>query len=353
MTRFVDAHNDYEKIANFAENLNEKINYKSKAVVCLYRNNDIKAGDEEAKTFEKEFKDLENKNYYKYLFLLEKGKAYYKNKDLNEASKIFETVTKEGEKEEIAPEAELYIGLIYQSKNNQVEALKYYSSIQTKYPNAKIWDKIYNTLGFYYYGIGQFPEAAKYFRMAIENSPSKKVDRYALNNLILSYRYSEWIDSELSALRRYVNLFPDADDILQKKIDIGIAMVNIGNFKEAIEYLKPLFTEATLEKEVDIQMQIAMAYEGLGNNEKAISEWLKVLYYGRSEVPKLDIYVKYRLAEICEKVGLYDKSMKFYEEIIEKEGAASDLGKPAQKGLERVRERIDTIGGQKNIEKIK
>jgi glyoxylate reductase len=107
------------------------------------------------------------------------------------------------------------------------------------------------------------------------------------------------------------------------------------------------------EKEYDIQMEIAKAYEGLGNNEKAISEWLKVLYYGRSEVPKLNIYVKYILAEICEKVGLYDKALKFYEEIIEKEGAVSDFGKPAQKGLERIKERLNSIGGQKKIEKIK
>ena len=261
--------------------------------------------------------------------------------------RIFEDVTKNGEKTEIAPEAELYIGLIYQNRKDKIEALTHFNSIMTKFPETKIWSKVYNTLGIYYYSIGQYGDAARYFNMAIENSSGKE-DRIAFNNLILSYRYSGWFDSEINALRRYVELFPEADDIFGKKFDIGKALLNNGNYKSAVEQLKPLLPLATLEGEVEIQMKIAEAYEELGNDEKAILEWLKVLYYGRSAVPKLNTLVRFRLANICERVGIYDKSLKFYEEIVEEEGAATDLGRPAKIGIDRVKERIKSIGGYKN-----
>ena len=183
--------------------------------------------------------------------------------------------------------------------------------------------------------------------MAIENSSGKE-DRIAFNNLILSYRSSGWFDSEINALRRYISLFPEADDIFDKKFKIGDALFKNEDYKAAIEQLKPLLPLATLEGEVDIQMLIAGAYEKLGNDEKAILEWLKVLYYGRSTFPKLKTSVRYTLAKICENAGMYDKALQFYEEIVEEEGAATDLGRATKIEMERVKERIESIGGYKN-----
>jgi len=58
--------------------------------------------------------------------------------------------------------------------------------------------------------------------------------------------------------------------------------------------------------------------------------------------------VRFRLANICERVRIYDKALKFYEEIVEEEGAATDLGRPAKIGIDRTKERIKSIGGYKN-----
>ncbi|MCK4966550.1 hypothetical protein KAS50_05940, partial [bacterium] len=195
----------------------------------------------------------------------------------------------------------------------------------------------------YYYSIGKVAEAARYFRMSIEYSSSDYVNKRVLNNLILSYKHSEWYDSELRELRKYIKRFPNAADVFQKKINIGTALLNLGDYKSAIEYSKPLLREASLEDEVFIQMTIAEGYEGLGNYNKAISEWLKVLYYGRSKLPHLSTTVRFKIAGICEKAGLLVKALEFYEEIVKKEGASSDFGRFAQEGVEKVNERLDSI----------
>ncbi len=347
--RFADAREGYEKTADISENMTEKAYYKSRAIICLYRDNNIKRGIVEAKLFEREFKDINNRNFYKYQFRLEEGKAYYRVRNFSTAGKVFDDVEKKGEKTELAPEAALYIGLILQSRKNQVEAIKQFNSIISKYPQAKIWYKIYNTLGSYYYSIGKFGESARNFRLAVESSSSKSKedDRLIRHNLIVSLNKSDWYDSEIVALREYVKLYPETDDIFNKKIAIGRALYNLGEYERAIEYLKPLLSQATLDGEVEIQMTIAEAYEKIGKNEKAVSEWLKILYYGRSNIPTLNTLVKFRLANICEKVGMYDKALQFFEEIVKSEGAASDLGKPAKDGIDRVKDRIESIKGYK------
>ena len=333
----------FEKRAELAETDQERARLLSKVILCLYRDNKINIAAGKAKQFEEEFKDNPDKEYYKYFFMLEKGKAYYRAKNFTGARKIFKDIAKKAEKKAIAPEAELYLGLILQAQKNDVDAIKQYNLVASDYPDNVIWDKIYNTLGNYYYSIGKFAEAAKYFRMSIEYASSDYVNKRVLNNLILSYRHSEWYDSELRELRRYIKRFPNAADVFQKKINIGTALLNLGNYKDAIEYSKPLLRQASLEDEVFIQMTIAEGYEGLGNYKKAISEWLKVLYYGRSKLPHLSTTVRFKIAGICEKAGLPVKALEFYEEIVKKEGATSDFGRFAQEGIERVNERLDSI----------
>ncbi|MFC1562638.1 tetratricopeptide repeat protein [candidate division KSB1 bacterium] len=345
MDRFADACEDFIKIADMVEDEAEKAYYKSRAIVCLYNDNNVSKGDAEAELFDREFKEISSRNFYRYKFLLEKGKAYYRSRNFSNAQKVFNDVANKGEKTELAPEAVLYIGLIYQARKDKVKAIKQFNSIQIKYPQAKIWSKIHNTLGIYYYSIGQYGDAAINFRMAIEKSESKKIDKLVMNNLILCYRSTMWYDSELARLREYIKIFPEADDIFDKKYNIGRALFDLGEYERAIEYLKPLLREATLEGEVKIQMDIAYAYEEMGMDEKAISELLKILYYGRSTIPKLNTTVRFRIAFICEKAGMYDKALQFYEEIIKIEGADSDFGRPAKEGADRVKERIKSIGG--------
>jgi len=45
---------------------------------------------------------------------------------------------------------------------------------------------------------------------------------------------------------------------------------------------------------------------------------------------------------------MYDKALQFYEEIVEEEGAATDIGRATKIEIERVKERIESIGGYKN-----
>ena len=51
MEKFTDSFEGYEKMAEITEEPSEKVKYESKAIISLYRNNEINRGDEKVKIF--------------------------------------------------------------------------------------------------------------------------------------------------------------------------------------------------------------------------------------------------------------------------------------------------------------
>ena len=59
-----------------------------------------------------------------------------------------------------------------------------------------------------------------------------------MSNLIETYEVAGRVDGALTLTRRYLELFPNAEDALDKKIKIGILYDHLGYYDQAVLHLQ-------------------------------------------------------------------------------------------------------------------
>ena len=119
---------------------------------------------------------------------------------------------------EFADDGEYYLGLTYTTLNKVDKAMDILSRFAEKYPQSTLKSNIYITLGGLYYRAEKRDLAVGSFKKAVESASDPDTRKLALANLIILYRDLGLWDGALSMARTYVEEFPDAEDIIDKKI---------------------------------------------------------------------------------------------------------------------------------------
>jgi hypothetical protein len=82
--------------------------------------------------------------------------------------------------------------------------------------------------------------------------------------LISTYKNLGLWDGVYKITRDYAAAYPNADDLVDKKITAGIALIRLNRYVEAIDYLRSLKAEVSSEQEPEIQFYIGEAYFNAG-----------------------------------------------------------------------------------------
>jgi tetratricopeptide (TPR) repeat protein len=137
-------------------------------------------------------------------------------------------------------------------------------------------------------------------------------------------------DSALQLTREYVHEFPEADDIIDKKILLGICLSNMNRYIEAVDYLKKTKFEATSEQEPEIQFYIGEAYFNAGQYENAIGEFVKIPLLSKKTKLQWEASALYYSGQAYEKMGRTDDAVRMYQEIVERPGILIELKREAR-----------------------
>ncbi|MDD3045821.1 MAG: tetratricopeptide repeat protein, partial [Candidatus Delongbacteria bacterium] len=163
-------------------------------------------------------------------------------------------------------------------------------------------------------------------------------------NLIDLYLKLGFNDAGARVIREYISLYPDEDDVFQKRIEIGNIYQRNGEFDTALDYFKRLIYEAKGDDEAACQFFIAETYMMMKNFRQAITEYMKVKYMIKTNSPfEWGLTAMYNTALCYEELGEYDKALDILNEIAANHPADS-YGRQAKKVIERVE-------GKKNIER--
>ena len=82
----------------------------------------------------------------------------------------------------------------------------------------------------------------------------------------------------MSLTRKYLELYPNSEDALDKKIKIGILYDRLGYYDQAVLQLQTLLDEAGSDLEGELRYYIAEANYNKGDYQQAILDFLKVPY---------------------------------------------------------------------------
>ncbi|MBK7256978.1 MAG: tetratricopeptide repeat protein [Ignavibacteriae bacterium] len=332
---YTDALRQYTALAAAGKDKNEQRGLAARIVVTNLRLNAFNPADRDIAAFRAAYPDNDTEMAE---FELERGNAFFRQKDYVRALKSFQNVTSSYEETPSAPTAMFWIGKVHEATNKPQEALTQFEKLMKEHPDAPIMQKVHFALGNIQYQAEKWDEAIRNYRMVTDNpNADPALLPYAINNLIETYEIAGIFDAALTLTRRYLELYPNADDAFDKRIKIGILYQRLGYYDQSVLHLQTLLEEAGSDLEGEIRYYIGEANFGKGDYQQAILDFLKVPYLvtkkGKVDWTATSLYMS---GQAYEKMGRSDQALTMYKQIIDRPGIDETFKAAARKEIDRV-----------------
>ena len=224
----------------------------------------------------------------------------------------------------------------YATLNENDKAFEILSNFYKNYSKSDKLPAALNSLGTLYYRSEKYDVAISMFKNALAACKDIDLERSILSNLIQTYTLTSFWDAAQGTARQYVEKFPDAPDVLDKKIVIAQAYTNLNQFDNAIEYLRKIKYEADSEREPEIQYYIGEAYLKAGQYENAIAEFVKIPLLSKKTKLQWEASALYYSGQCYEKLGRIDDAVRMYQEIVNRPGIDLVLKREAEKRIQQI-----------------
>ncbi|MFH1009246.1 MAG: tetratricopeptide repeat protein [Candidatus Latescibacterota bacterium] len=297
-------------------------------VLCLYRLGRIQEATGAAKSFRKTFGNLRN---WLARLELEQGKRLLERKEFEAAQSSFEQQLKSFGDTEYADDARYYLGLVHFQQKRMEEALKLFSDFRNAYPDSPYLTEVTMKLGTIYYLSGQFASAIDYYKAVSENTtPEMEAD--ALFNMVLSYERLGRYEAAIQSAQVLVARFPENETIPRVKMKIGLSLMKLGDYEEAIAVFQKNMPAADAETKAALRFYVGQCRAMAGNYEEAVIEYLKVAYLHRSEA-MWAVTAEYEAGKAYEKLNRLSEAENVYQRIKARYGSESEWAQAAEKRL--------------------
>lgn len=334
--QYAEASAQYKKLAQSAPTLQEKQYVLSRAIVATFRLDKLAEAQAMITDFQKQFsrvKDAEAE------FEFEKGTSYFRNKNYTQAKKVFENLVDDYDKTKFEPWGYYYLGKISEVMNKLDDAAKQYINILEKFQTSDVIPRTLLSLGNMHFNAERYDDAIRYYQQIIDNADkSGDVLQYAMNNLIEAYESKKLYDGALKLTRDYIERYPNDENLIDKKIKIGILYTKLGYYDQAVLHFQNLLSEAGSLLEAELRYNIGEAYYYKGDYQQAILEFLKVPYIvaqqGKVNWTATSLYMA---GQSYEKMSKYDEALQMYQQIVDRSGIDATFKAAARKEIDRVK----------------
>ncbi len=304
-----------------------------KKIICMIRLGNVSAAQVAEAQFDKDYKNVdEDLAEIEY----ELGNHYLGKKYFEGAEKIFKRVKDKYKKTRFGPYGAYGLGKLKIITNLTDDGLEILTEIIDKYPESDVLPNLYLTLGDFYYKNKLFNNALSAFQHCLELNPKSSVDLTVRRYLIKLYTESGINDAALLAIRAYLDKYPNAEDSFNKKIQLGLNLMNLYEYDRAIDQFRSLLPLANNEKEAEIRFYIAKCYSSKGQFRKSISEFFKVPYYTKPTKLPWHVTAEYEAAIAYMKLQEWDPAKSILEKIVDQEGLESVFGRTAMNKIQEI-----------------
>jgi tetratricopeptide (TPR) repeat protein len=297
-----------------------------KFILCLYKTKNIGQAETESKKFEESYKNDKNDRESIAELQYAAGEVALENKDFVTAERIFKKLrdyrdTPSG----ILGEYGLGKTLLIQTKTE--EALETLTGIPKRYPKHPFLPVVYLGLGDFYQAQQQWDNAIAAFGKVVQDSAFDNNYRVATRSLVDIYDRINLKDRALAQARHYVARFPDDPKTIDLQIKIGLLLIDLAQFDDAISHLRRLkpFADATTEPE--IQYYIGKSHMNAGRFEMAIAELLRVKFFSKPTKLPWEVIALYDSAICYMRLHNCAMARKLFQQIVREQGAASEFGR--------------------------
>ena len=310
--------------------------FDARIIIAMIRSGEAQNAEKTIAAFQKKHGALRDDLA---LFELEKGLVQFRAEEYAAAMKTFRHVADTYEDSPSGPTAMYWIGKSLEATEKSADAIAYLEKLLADHPQAPVVMRVHLALGNLYYAAEKWDQAIKHYRLVVDDpQPDGELLPSAMSNLIETYEVAGAYDGALTLTRRYLELYPNGDDALDKKIKIGILYDHLGYYDQAVLQLQGLLDEAGSDLEGEIRYYIAEANYHKGDYQQAILDFLKVPYLVTKK-GKIDWTANslYMAGQSYEKMGRYDQALTMYKQIVDRAGIDETFRSAARKEIDRVR----------------
>lgn len=305
----------------------------ARQITCEIREGKLSLSETHIKEFKRNFENTDN---YLAKFTIELGEYFRNSKQFDKAVNYFKTVKKKYSKTAYADDADYLQALTNITLNKTEDALKVLSRFPSDYPDSDRLPAVYNTLGTIYFRSEKYDACISTFKKALELTDDSGMEQQIMSNLIKAYTMTGFWDAAQGLSRTYVENYPFADDVIDKKIIIAQAFINLNQFQNGVEYLKKIKIEADSEREPEIQFYIGEALLKAGQYENAIAEFVKIPLLSKKTKLQWEASALYYAGQAYEKLGRIKDAIRMYQEIVNRPGIDLILKKDASKRIKQI-----------------
>ncbi len=311
-----------------------------KEVLCEYKQKNLVRARQLADVFKKNYKERKAEA----LFLYEDGMICLENKDFPAAENLFKELSGKYRDLPEAADGEMGLARLYAVLNKTDEALKILTNIPNRYTEPAIVALSYINLGEFYYENRQLENCMAAGRKALESAPKGAEQQRAIALLVTVFDDLRLWDNAVVLLRQYIQDYPEAEDLFNRKMQLGVFLINLREYERGIDQLQSLLAQADAESEAEIQYWIARAYHERGDMNQAIIEYLKVKYVCRPSKLPWGTTALYEAGQTYVKLGNLVNARSLFQQIVREMGVGDQFGRVAN---ERIREIDAALARQK------
>jgi tetratricopeptide (TPR) repeat protein len=337
--RYDDAVATFDQAIGITSIEEKQARLSARIIVSLLKMDKVPQAEVRMNVFEQTFKKIPDFEEYQAEFYLEKGRSRIRRKEFDPALEALREVTQKYDDTSFKPEAELETAKVFLITNKIEDALRILTEMPDRYPDHPILAQVYLNLGDHYFRSQQYENALRALRLSLE-IPESDVVSVTMRYLIRVYDSLRMWDAAMSFTREYIRRFPDAEDVLQKRVQIGNFYMNLDEYGRAIEVFRDVKKEADAETEAEVQYWIGKCYSSMGNFEQSIFEFMKVAYLSRPTKLPWDTTALYEAGQAYLRLEKPHQARKLFEQIVRREGGASDLGRIARQRIEEIDEKL-------------
>lgn len=335
--RFDEALARYETLLARADEPDRKIEYEAQRIRCWINQGKTTVANTQINTFRQTYKGHKRLDTHLAAFEMESGKLAYANKRFDPAIAHFQTVLKKYDDTEYVDDARFQLGRTLATLNKGEDAIKELDRLIDKYPDSDLVGNAWLVKAQIHFRGDDSDAGMAATQKAVETAGDIETRQSATSLLINTYKNLGLWDPGLRATRDYIRQFPNADDVIDKKISVGFFLIRLNRFTEAVDYLQTLKFEVSSAQEPEIQFYIGESYFNAGQYEKAINEFLKIPLLSQKTKLQWEASALYFAGQSYERLGRSSDAIRMYQEIINRPGIQYEFKREAQKFIDNLK----------------
>jgi len=328
---------DWAKLAAMQEqNPDTAFALEELAIVSLYSDGRLEEAGIEAPAFRGWYKDHPKLDEALAHFELERGRYHSSLGQYISSLSAYKAVTGKFKNTRYAANGKYELARDYMERGEAEKAYEMLIELSNDYPEHEVMGQVYWLLGNYYVSTGKYFEAFDKYETVLADSAYSESWPHVLGNQVRAFKEAGFYEGAMRAARQYLELYPDAADAFDHRMNLALSYHETGHYDLAISQFRRAMVLADGEDYPACQFYIAEAMERAGRLKEAVSEYMRVVHLNRPSKLQWGITALYSAGKVLERLNEPERAKSLYREIVAREGMGSPFGRRADEQVKRL-----------------